>query len=244
MTEDGLPAGGEEPGPAPGQQKPGHHQGGRHGAGAYGLARSGFIEYDRVLFFSDAVFAIAITVLAVSLRVPTGGRIVGITRLLGSAAPGLLAFGISFAVIGLFWLGHHGIFRYVTAFDRPLIVLNLLFLGTVAFLPYPTEVLSAGHATRSGAEVFYAISVAAAGLAEGAVWQYAVATPGLADPAAARVRTFFTLRIARIPVIFGASIPVALVYPGLGTYVWILAGVAGIVINRVIPGPDVPGRDR
>ena len=99
-------------------------------------------------------------------------------------------------MIGLFWLGHHGIFRYITAFDRPLIGLNLLFLGTIAFLPYPTDVLSR-PSSDSGAVIFYAICAAAAGLAEGAVWLYATRPgSGLADPSVARVRLHTTLRIA------------------------------------------------
>src|SRR5881394_3332137 len=74
------------------------------------LSVAGNLEYDRVLFFSDAVFAIAITLL----------------------------------VIGLFWMGHDRLFRYITALDRQIIFLNLLFLGTIAFLPYPTALLFAG----------------------------------------------------------------------------------------------------
>src|SRR5215469_6319853 len=91
--------------------------GGRHGPsghwhrGMLTFARSGFIEYDRVLFFSDAVFAIAITLLAIDLRLlrSTPANEAGIDW------HGLISFGISFVVIGLFWLGHHSIFRYIVA---------------------------------------------------------------------------------------------------------------------------------
>ena len=101
------------------------------------LAVAGHLEYDRILFFNDAVFAIAITLLVVDLRPPDPNVYSG--QALREAVPGIVGFAISFAVIGLFWMGHHAIFRYVTAFDRGLIMLNLLFLGTIAFLPYPTE---------------------------------------------------------------------------------------------------------
>src|SRR5215470_15272891 len=109
-----------------------HGPGGRRAASMWPLARSGFLEYDRVLFFSDAVFAIAITLLAFDLPK---------SHFAGNA---LLAFGISFAVIGLFWLGHHSIFRYITALNRRLIMINLLFLGFIALLPYPTRLLNLG----------------------------------------------------------------------------------------------------
>jgi hypothetical protein len=106
------------------------------------LARAGEIEYDRVLFFSDAVFAIAITLLIVDLRVPDVPHLQS-GQLLRHAIPQIGGFAYSFAAIGLFWLAHHGLFRHIKGLDRRLVLLNLLFLGTIAFVPYPTALLSA-----------------------------------------------------------------------------------------------------
>ena len=132
-----------------------HRPGSGRAATRWPLARVGFLEYDRVLFFSDAVFAIAITLLAFDLRKTN----------LHHAQPGLIGFGISFAVIGLFWLGHHAIFRYITALDRRLITINLIFLGFIALLPYPTRLLSLRHVGSPNPTpvVFYAACCAAAG---------------------------------------------------------------------------------
>ena len=110
----------------------------RRGAGrkvVYPLARAGNLEYDRVLFFTDAVFAIAITLLVVDLRVPTEAVIVHARHVLREDISSIIGFAISFGVIGIFWVGHHSIFRYINAFDRHLILLNLFFLGIIAFLP-------------------------------------------------------------------------------------------------------------
>jgi uncharacterized membrane protein len=210
-----------------------HRPGGHSSASAWPLARSGFLEYHRVLFFSDAVFAIAITLLAFDL--PRKGR--------HNAGLRLIAFGISFAVIGLFWLGHHAIFRYITALDRRLITINLLFLGFIALLPYPTRLLSLRHIGSPDAApvVFYAACSAAAGLAEGAIWLYATRPgSGMADPSAAAVRLHFALRIARAPAVFLISIPIAFVTPENTRYIWILILVVGVVINRFSPQPDPP----
>ena len=179
------------------------------------------------------------TLLAIDLPVPRG-HWPGIGRVLDHASGALVGFAISFAVIALFWVAHHGIFRYIMAFDRPLIGLNLLFLGTIAFLPYPTEVLSVASGPHPGATVFYAICAASAGLAEGAVWLYATrAGSGLADPSVARVKLQTTFRIARVPVVFLASIPVALLAPGVAQYFWILIFITGIAINRLVAArPD------
>src|SRR6266480_294143 len=136
------------------------------------LAIAGNLEYDRVLFFSDAVMAIAITLLVVDLRVPDVVR--NARRELATAEPKILSFGISFVVIGLFWLGHHHLFRYLTALDRRLILLNLLFLGTIAFLPYPTALLSATQGEHAASTAFYAACVAGTGLMELAIWFYAM----------------------------------------------------------------------
>ena len=214
---------------------------GNDGRWRHPLARSGFIEYDRVLFFTDAVFAIAITLLAVDLRVPAHASETPVTIELSNASRGLISFGISFVVIALFWLGHHGNFRYIKSIDRPLIGLNMLFLGTIAFLPYPTSLLAAAKVQQGGAVVFYSICIGAAGLCELAIWLYAT-RPGsqLADSSAEPVRLLYSLRIARVPIVFALSIPIALVAPSIAQYFWILILVSGLVINRLVPRPEPP----
>lgn len=193
--------------------------------------RSGLIEYDRIIFFSDAVFAIAITLLAVNLRVPNTGAFHAAHEL-HKAIPGIFSFVVSFAVIAFFWIGHHGIFRYITAFDRPLIALNLVFLGTIAFLPFPTDLLSASSA-QSAAVIFYAACCTLAGLGEAAIWLYATRAPaGLTDPSAESVRTFYLLRILRVPAVFVASIPVAVVAPQDAPYMWLLIWISGVALNH------------
>jgi len=124
------------------------------------LARAEEIEYDRVLFFSDAIFAIAITLLVVDLQVPEGPVQSG--SLLRETLPQMGGFALSFAVIGLFWIAHHGLFRHIKGLNRTLIMLNLLFLGCVAFLPYPTSLVSAAG-DQVPATLFYAASIIAAG---------------------------------------------------------------------------------
>jgi len=116
-------------------------------------------------------------------------------------------------VIGLFWLGHHGIFRHVVALDRPLISINLLFLGTIALLPYPTALLNVTSNPNTAGIVFYAICTAAS------------------------IRLRYALRIGRVPVVFLASIPVAFAAPQDAPYIWTLIIVTGPVINRFVRSP-------
>ncbi len=203
---------------------------------AHPLVRSGFMEYDRVVFFSDAVFAIAITLLAVNLRVPSGKF--GAGHQLRLAIPHITSFVISFVVIALFWVGHHGIFRYITALDRSMIMLNLLFLGSIAFLPYPTDLLSASSG-QIAATVFYASCGAFAGLCETAIWLRAItAHTSLVSPETSRIRKLFLLRIARVPAVFLLSIPIAFVSVSGAMYFWILILIVGAVLNRLAPQLD------
>jgi uncharacterized membrane protein len=199
------------------------------------LSRAGHLEYDRVLFFSDAVFAIAITLLVVDLRVPDlPARLIHAGQQLREAEPRIFAFFLSFAVIGLFWSGHHTIFRYITALDRSLILINLLFLGTIAFLPYPTALLGAAGTHQAPATILYAACVGAAGLAELAIWLWAIRAdlvPGTVPP---QLRRYFAARMMRTPVVFGLSIPVAVVAPGIAPFLWLAVIPIGAALRRIM----------
>jgi TMEM175 potassium channel family protein len=204
------------------------------------LSVVGNLEYDRVLFFSDAVFAIAITLLVVDIRVPQ--VVLNAARELHDARGKILSFAISFLVIGLFWMGHHRLFRYITALDRPLMFLNLLFLGTIAFLPYPTALLFAGNTRQPAAPAFYAACVAGAGLVELAVWLYAIRAKGLVPASVSpAVRRAETAQILPVPVVFGLSIPVAFIAPGVAPFTWILLLPIGRLLPRIMRLRKTPG---
>jgi TMEM175 potassium channel family protein len=206
------------------------------------LAIAGHLEYDRVLFFSDAVFAIAITLLVVDLRVPD--EVLNTGDQLHADKYQILGFAISFLVIGLFWMGHHRLFRYITALDRPVIFLNLLFLGTIAFLPYPTALLFASSTKQIPATVFYAACVAGAGLVELAIWLYALRADGLVPASISPAsRRCVTAQILPTPVVFGLSIPVAFVAPGVAPFTWILLVPIGRLLPRIMRAKETPKPD-
>ena len=203
------------------------------------LSVAGNLEYDRVLFFSDAVFAIAITLLVVDIRVPA--VVANAAHELSKSENKILSFVISFLVIGLFCMGHHRLFRYITALDRTLIFLNLLFLGTIAFLPYPTALLFAGNTRQPAAPVFYASCVAAAGLLELAVWLYTTRAKGLVPASVSPAyRRYELAQLLPTPVVFGLSIPVAFVAPGVAPFTWILLVPIGRLLPRIMRVKQTP----
>jgi uncharacterized membrane protein len=204
---------------------------GRYGVSA-GIAHAGHLEFDRVVFFSDAVFAIAITLLIVDLPAHIGHGQSAFDEIKASER-GIAGFAISFAVIGLFWVAHHALFRFITAIDRPLMMLNLLFLGIIAFLPFPTDLLSATADNETASVVFYAACVAAAGLVETVIWVYVThARVRLTVDVSPPLRRLVFLRTVRVPVVFGLSIPIAIWSPRIAQYCWLAIWLSGVIIDR------------
>src|SRR3954447_20216694 len=98
-------------------------------------------ETARVEAFSDGVFAIAITLLVLDLRLPPGegeGSEREFFEALVRLWPQYVAFLISFAFIGIMWMNHHRLFTYITKSDTTLMILNLLLLLGVTVVPFPT----------------------------------------------------------------------------------------------------------
>jgi uncharacterized membrane protein len=128
----------------------------------------------RVETFSDGVFAIAITLLVLTLAQPTDYG--ALAHQLGSHWPSLAAFVVSFATIGIMWLNHHSLFSQFERIDRGVFYLNMLLLLTITFLPYPTgvlgEALAKGRGTQTAA-VVYGVTMALNAFAWAGTWLYA-----------------------------------------------------------------------
>src|SRR6266498_3111523 len=103
-------------------------------------------QLERMILFSDAVFAIAITLLVIEIKVPTIDRHIATDALLLKALdeliPKFVGFFISFFIIGLYWTIHHRMFGYVVNYTRRLLWLNLVFLLAVVMMPFSTAFYS------------------------------------------------------------------------------------------------------
>ena len=127
----------------------------------------------RVEAFSDGVFAIAITLLVLTIAEPSNYANLG--HELASRWPSFAAYVVSFAVIGIMWLNHHSLFTHFERIDRGLFYLNMLLLLTITFLPYPTGVLGQALAKGQSAEtaaVVYAVVMALNAWVWSAMWLY------------------------------------------------------------------------
>src|SRR5262245_19269954 len=127
---------------------------------------------ERLIFLSDAVFAIAMTLLALELiphEIPPASQL---PALLHHSVGKVFAFALSFAVIGAQWLSHVRSMHMIRRADGPLMLFNLFLLLVVCFLPYPTAILGETGADRV-AVTFYAATVAVLILAELLAWLWA-----------------------------------------------------------------------
>src|SRR5215208_6030638 len=142
------------------------------------------LRLHRLLLFSDGVYAIAVTLLAVELVLPeTAAELHGrdLLRSLLESWPRVLAFLTSFLFIANFWAGHNILFHLVRRFDGGLMWLALLQLLCIAFLPFPTSVVGE-HVSDPVALQFYFGSLLVTGLVMWALWWYMSSGRRLVDP--------------------------------------------------------------
>lgn len=169
------------------------------------------IEFARIVAFTDGVFAIAITLLVLSLEVPSDLQASALHAFLIDSWPQLFAYFLSFAVIGRFWIGHHHVFSMLQDFDRRLIVLNLAYLSMIVLVPFPTELLGE-YGGGSGAVVLYALVVGTAALLGWVMLRYAL-RHGHVRPEARAEAAGIPARLLLPAIVFYASIPLSFLSP-------------------------------
>jgi len=169
----------------------------------------------RLVAFSDAVFAITITLLILEIRPPADYG--NLLHDLLALWPSYLAYGVTFLFIGQVWAYHHVMFDHIRAADRVVLLLNTLLLMSVVFLPFATSVLAGslrdGHGQRT-AVCFYGIAFDVTALTFNAVWQYAsrhqLLSEALDSEGATAIGRRFQLALAWLTtaVLLGLLLPV------------------------------------
>ena len=112
----------------------------------------------RIEAFSDAVIAVAITLLALDLHVPDPAGPGSLAHRLGEQWPNYAAYVVSFLTIGIIWINHHAMLQRLVSVDHAILVLNLLLLLTIGVLPFSTalmaEYLDASHGQNLAAVIY------------------------------------------------------------------------------------------
>ena len=181
--------------------------------------------FDRLVAFSDGVFAIAITLLVLSLSVPDDLPAEQIDNYLFDHWGQVFAYFLSFAVIGRFWLSHHRHFDLLDRSDDRLLAINLVYLAFVCLIPFPTAVL--GDFDLTGTSVaLYAGVMGTASAVHYAMTRYTLrelVRPSRRDELADLARQLWP-----IPIVFFGSIPLGFVSPEAGALAWLLLSADGL----------------
>jgi uncharacterized membrane protein len=193
-------------------------------------------ELDRIVNLSDGVFAIAITILVLDIRLPDGLSPTELPAQVLALGPKYLSYVISFLVLTVYWQAHHRVFKPITGYDRTLVWLNFLFLMAVAFLPFPTSLLGE-YSREQVSVVIYAANAAVASLLLVTISWYATSghrlvAPDLVDDEAERKQRMQGLAV---PVVFVLSIGISFFSPRAAMYSWLLLSVTDPIIRWVWP---------
>ena len=190
-------------------------------------------SFDRFVNFSDAVFAIAITLLALDVRLPaidTSALAPPLWPQLPGLVPNLFAFVLSFVVIGGYWVSHHSLFKIIDRTDTRLVWLNMLVLFFIVLLPVPTQIVADYGDTTLGVEI-YAGAITLTGLSMLALIVYAYRSGLTAPEADIRVAV---VKSSLTPLVFASSMVVAIWSPALATSMWWLVAVIFFVVDPLI----------
>jgi uncharacterized membrane protein len=168
----------------------------------------------RIEAFSDGVFAVAITLLVLNFKV-TGLSAAYLRVQVLAQWPHLLAYVLSFVIVGVYWVAHHNLFHFLAHTNRALLWLNNFFLMTIAFLPFPAGLLGE-YPSAQISIVIYGCTLIAANTFLTLTWTYAGRASLLAPGTPSAFHRFAT-QITFAPVIVYAI------------------AVAISFVNRVIP---------
>ena len=179
------------------------------------------LQLERIILFSDAVFAIAITLLVIEIKAPHAEDLLDSTLMqsLLSMIPKFVGFFISFLLIGQYWITHHKLFGFVERYDNKLLWINIFFLLTIVTMPFSSALYSENIRVNL-AFIIYCLNVLASGIFNLLLWRHVGnsannLTEVLKDR---RLLNYFSYRATIVPVIFLLAIPLALISPFLAKF--------------------------
>lgn len=186
-------------------------------------------DLERLVFFTDGVFAIVITLLVIELKPPPGwdATFAGLVR---EEWRSLAAYAISFFATGMFWNSHRLVFGVIVRFHPGLVGFNLLFLGLVVLVPFAaTLIFQTGP--RGEPFLIYLGLFAAIGVAQTMLWAFAAFAVDVVDPRVARpARVTMLLTMLAVPVMLaGAGL---LASRGGGSLIAIILVPTALIVRR------------
>lgn len=187
----------------------------------------GYLGTERLLAFSDGVFAVAITLLVFDLMRPSVEH--GLVYALARLWPHYLSFALSFLLIGIIWANHHHIFTHVKRANHTFLMINVIFLLWVVFIPFPTALL-AEYLSNSGERrtvmVIYSATFLVLVLLFNLLWRYGTYNFRLTGPnpdmdAIAKTNQSYIIG----PIVYTLNVPLSFISPEAGLVVFLLASL-------------------
>lgn len=196
-------------------------------------------EFSRPINFTDAVFAIALTLLALDLRIDRlagdADSITAMWQAIGDLAPQLVAYVVAFYLLGRYWVAHHRFAARLQAVDSRFMALTLVYLAFVAVLPFPTSLIGAYEGNPLSGAVF-ALNLAAISGLETLLLVHAQRSDLLRDRGSEAMQRWEVVGSLTPAAVFTATIPLAFVDPSLMLVSWLVLGVVlGRWSDRVRP---------
>jgi uncharacterized membrane protein len=194
------------------------------------------IDGDRIIGFSDAIFAFAATLLVLKIDLPELPPEVMRTQFwfeMAKLIPAYMANFLSFIIIAYYWRSHHKLFILIKRFDSVLIWLNVLILIFVAFLPFPID-LFGDYSDIPDVVIFYTLSITAVGVMLLVLWLYASHKHRLIDKnMSKREIRYQTLTLLIVPLVLGLSIPIVFYDHVIAKTSWVFILVILFLLDRV-----------
>ncbi len=192
------------------------------------------LQMERIVFFSDAVFAIAITLLIIEIKVPhlehdASDRDFWIALL--KETPKIIGFLFSFFVIGAYWVGHHQIYGHIKKWNNGLIWRNVMFLAAIAFIPFSTAFFSE-YPSRFVPLFLYALSFSIAGFLETWQWRFAVKNQLIDEALSVATVKQHTWHYSILPLVGLTAILIGLITPLLSGFAFWLIPILQRIIRR------------
>ena len=189
----------------------------------------------RLVFFSDAVIAIVMTLLVLELRPPEAASLAA----LGKIARHFAAFAGSFALIGIFWAAHMSIMGRLARFDWPVAGLNLIFLFTIALMPFATSMIGE-HGIQGLAWPIYSSVLVAASVAQCALLLAVRRGKGRLTGGVAPEDTAYRLVRAASPgIAFSVGLALSLAgFPIMAAFCWLLFPPIFLLARLLRPRPS------
>lgn len=200
-------------------------------------------EFGRVAFFTDAVFAIALTLLVLDLRLPalkgseadTGVMLTA----LGELIPKFVSFGVAFILLARYWLANHSFFTRIGRVDRAYLAIDMCYLAAVAFLPFPTSLVGE-YEENALSGVFFALALAAVSGLETVLLAHAHRAGLMRHPMEQHVYRWEIIGSLVPFVMFTVTIPLAFISPTVMLISW---AVVGPILGRTLSAIRPAGSD-